>query len=170
MKDKPLETTFFGSNSHPLSLNQKSSTSDNSSRKTTSSIFLVYFSSISNNTHRFIQKIGVSNARIPVSLEENLKVNQPYVLVCPTYSGGGAHTSGAVPKQVIKFLNDPHNRSFCRAIIASGNTNFGNTYGLAGSVLSQKLGVPLLYTFEIAGTNSDIQKIQVILKNFWSKP
>lgn len=169
MKDKLLEIPFL-EHSQTLPSNQKSVTFDNSSRKTISSVFLVYFSSISNNTHRFIQKIGVPNARIPVNLEENLKINQPYVLVCPTYSGGGAHTSGAVPKQVIKFLNDSHNRSFCRAVIASGNTNFGNTYGLAGSVLSQKLGVPLLYTFEISGTNSDIQKIQTILKNFWSKP
>lgn len=170
MKDKPLETPFLVDNSQVLSLNQESPTFDNSLKQTISSIFLVYFSSISNNTHRFIQKIGVQNARIPVNLEESLKVNQPYVLVCPTYSGGGAHTSGAVPKQVIKFLNNSHNRSFCRAIIASGNTNFGNTYGLAGSVLSQKLGVPLLYTFEISGTSSDVQKIQAILKNFWSKP
>lgn len=170
MKNKPLEELFSADNAQTFSFDQEQVTFNNSSNEAISSIFLVYFSSISNNTHRFIQKIGVKNARIPVNLEESLKVNQPYVLVCPTYSGGGVHTSGAVPKQVIKFLNNSHNRSFCRAIIASGNTNFGNTYGLAGSVLSQKLGVPLLYTFEISGTSSDIQKIQAILKEFWSQP
>lgn len=34
--------------------------------------FLVYFSSISNNTHRFIQKLGFDNVRIPVEMEEKL--------------------------------------------------------------------------------------------------
>lgn len=169
MKSKFADSSSLADSSHSVLLNEKSATLKYNTTKTTSSVFLVYFSSISNNTHRFIQKIGVENARIPVDLEESLTVDRPYVLVCPTYSGGGNHTSGAVPKPVIKFLNNSHNRNFCKAIIASGNTNFGNTYGLAGSVLSQKLGVPLLYTFEISGTQSDIKKIQTVLEKFWSQ-
>ncbi len=34
-----------------------------------------------------------------------------YVLIVPTYGGG--NIKGAVPKQVIKFLNDRHNRGLC---------------------------------------------------------
>lgn len=123
----------------------------------------VYFSSVSNNTHRFVLKLGVESLRIPVErTEEELLVSRDYLLICPTYSGGGEHTSGAVPKQVIHFLNKIENRSHCRGIIAGGNTNFGNTYGLAGSVLAKKLNVPHLYTFEISGTIEDVERIKQI--------
>lgn len=129
----------------------------------------VYFSSVSNNTHRFVLKLGFESLRIPVELDESLIVSRDYILICPTYSGGGEHTSGAVPKQVIRFLNKIENRSYCRGIIAGGNTNFGNTYGLAGTVLAKKLNVPLLYTFEISGTTEDVSRIQLIIRKIWGK-
>lgn len=130
-------------------------------------IFIVYFSSISNNTHRFILKTGFENKRIPIDLEESITVDNEYVLICPTYSGGGEFSAGAVPKQVIKFLNNKHNRDFCRGVIASGNTNFGDTFALAGTVLSSKLSVPLLYQFELLGTKDDVTNVQKILTQFW---
>lgn len=132
-------------------------------------IHVVYFSSISNNTHRFIQKLEVNNSRIPYNLEEELVINCEYVLVTPSYSGGGEFKSGAVPKQVIKFLNNKQNRDFCRGVIASGNTNFGNTFAMAGPILSKKLNVPLLYQFELLGTKNDVAIIKSTLVNFWTK-
>ena len=49
---------------------------------------LVYFSSVSENTHRFVQKLGVPATRIP--LHGCIEVDEPYVLVLPTYGGGRA--------------------------------------------------------------------------------
>ncbi|AVN64591.1 MULTISPECIES: class Ib ribonucleoside-diphosphate reductase assembly flavoprotein NrdI [Mesoplasma] len=137
--------------------------------KPTGEVHVVYFSSISNNTHRFIQKLSVKNSRIPYELEEEINVDSDYVLITPTYSGGGEFTSGAVPKQVIKFLNKENNRNYCRGVIASGNTNFGNTFAMAGPILSKKLNVPLLYQFELLGTQNDVEKINEILKEFWGE-
>ena len=66
---------------------------------------LVYFSSASENTHRFVQKLGLDAARIPLHrAEPPLRVTDPYVLLVPTYGGGSI--AGAVPKQVIRFLKD----------------------------------------------------------------
>ncbi|UVD81736.1 class Ib ribonucleoside-diphosphate reductase assembly flavoprotein NrdI [Mycoplasma iguanae] len=138
-------------------------------KKPTGSIFVVYFSSISNNTHRFIQKLGFDNARIPYELDQQLTIDQDYVLIVPTYSGGGDQKDGAVPKQVIQFLNNEKNRSFCRGVIASGNTNFGDTFAIAGPILSKKLNVPLLFQFELLGTASDVENIQKILADFWKQ-
>lgn len=135
----------------------------------TGDLFVVYFSSISNNTHRFVEKLQIKSARIPYSMDEEITVNQDYVLICPTYSGGGEFTTGAVPKQVIKFLNNEHNRKHCRGIVASGNTNFGDTFALAGPVLSKKLNVPLLYQFELLGTACDVKEIKQIFDDFWIK-
>ncbi|KNG79807.1 class Ib ribonucleoside-diphosphate reductase assembly flavoprotein NrdI [Mycoplasma sp. HU2014] len=129
--------------------------------------FVVYFSSISNNTHRFIQKLGIDNARIPYEIEQSISVNKDYVLCTPTYSGGGEHLEGAVPKQVIKFLNNPENRKYCRGVIASGNSNFGDTFGIAGPIISKKLNVPFLYQFELLGTQHDVSEITKILNKFW---
>ena len=97
-------------------------------------MLVVYFSSVTDNTHRFVQKLDLPNVRIPLRLkDEPLIVNEPYVLVCPTYGGGVSLTgenSRPVPRQVIRFLNNEHNRSFIRAVVAGGNSNFGADFGL----------------------------------------
>lgn len=130
--------------------------------------FLVYFSSTSENTHRFVGKLGIPAVRIPLRrTEAPVTVGREYVLVVPTYGGGAV--KGAVPKQVIAFLNDPHNRGLCRGVIASGNTNFGEAYGLAGDIIASKLGVPLLYRYELLGTPTDVARVKQGLEDFWQK-
>jgi len=124
-------------------------------------MLVVYFSSATGNTHRFVQKLGFPSARIPLRrTEEPLQVNEPYVLVCPTYGGGASishQNSRPVPKQVIKFLNDEHNRSLIRAVISGGNSNFGADFGKAGDVISAKCKVPYVYRFELLGNEDDIK-------------
>lgn len=129
---------------------------------------LVYFSSVSGNTKRFIEKLGRSATRIPLfAREQALHVDDPYVLVVPTYGGGDG--KGAVPKQVIRFLNDPHNRSLIRGVISAGNTNFGAAFGLAGDIIAAKTGVPHLYRFEVFGTPDDVRAVNDGLDAFWSQ-
>lgn len=129
---------------------------------------IVYFSSASGNTHRFVEKLGLSAKRIPLySSEAPLVVDQPYVLIVPTY-GGGPETK-AVPKQVIKFLNDENNRKLCRGVIAAGNTNFGEAYGIAGDIIARKLEVPHLYRFELFGTPDDVTAVKDGLEQFWKQ-
>ncbi|WP_047260632.1 class Ib ribonucleoside-diphosphate reductase assembly flavoprotein NrdI [Corynebacterium uterequi] len=133
---------------------------------------LVYFSSVSNNTHRFVQGLRYPGAGTPVRiplrphLEGMPRVHRPYVLVVPTYGGGNpAH---AIPQQVKDFLNDPTNRSFLRGVIASGNTNFGEDYCLAGRQITEKTRVPLLYCFELLGTPHDTSVVSEGLAKFWT--
>src|SRR5699024_11800880 len=66
--------------------------------------------------------------RVLFRSEPALLAHQPFVLITPTYGGGNGH--GAVPKQVIKFLNDERNRKHIRGVIGAGNTNFGQAYCL----------------------------------------
>lgn len=133
---------------------------------------LVYFSSVSENTHRFVQKLGLSATRIP--LHGRIAVNEPYVLVLPTYGGGRPSSNrlddaagGYVPKQVIAFLNDEHNRALLCGVIAAGNTNFGAEYGYAGNVVARKCSVPYLYRFELMGTDEDVNAVRAGLAEFW---
>ena len=129
---------------------------------------LVYFSSVSGNTHRFMQKLGLPAERIPLyPRDAPLQVTEPYVLVLPTYGGGDGN--GAVPKQVIRFLNDENNRMLLRGVIAAGNTNFGTAYGLAGDIIAAKCNVPQLYRFEVFGTPDDVNIVHEGLDSFWSE-
>ena len=131
---------------------------------------VVYFSSVSENTHRFVQKLGLPAIRIP--LKGAIEVDEPFVLILPTYGGGRAEgpdpEAGAyVPKQVIAFLNNEHNRSLLRGVIAAGNTNFGAEFCYAGDVVSRKCGVPYLYRFELMGTVDDVEAVRAGLNDFW---
>ncbi|WP_249975475.1 class Ib ribonucleoside-diphosphate reductase assembly flavoprotein NrdI [Vreelandella olivaria] len=129
---------------------------------------LVYFSTKSGNTHRFVEKLGVSAQRLPIHREEPIpRVKQPYILMTPTYGGG--EIKGAVPGQVIRFLNDEHNRHLLRGVIAAGNTNFGDAYGLAGRIIAQKCQVPLLYRFELLGTEDDVARVRKGVEEFWKR-
>ncbi|WP_426785444.1 class Ib ribonucleoside-diphosphate reductase assembly flavoprotein NrdI [Rahnella variigena] len=129
---------------------------------------LVYFSSSSENTHRFVGRTGLPAIRIPIDRQsEKLRVDTPYILVVPSYGGGSS--KGAVPTQVIRFLNDEHNRSLIRGVIAAGNTNFGAAYCIAGEIISQKCQVPYLYRFELLGTPEDVAKVRQGVTEFWQR-
>ncbi|MFC0674022.1 class Ib ribonucleoside-diphosphate reductase assembly flavoprotein NrdI [Brachybacterium hainanense] len=127
---------------------------------------LVYFSSVSENTKRFVDKLGIPAHRIPLRpRDEPLVMDQEFVLVVPTYGGGEGR--GAVPKQVIRFLNDERNRRLIRGVISAGNTNFGEGYCKAGDIIAAKCHVPHMYRFELLGTTRDVQQVTRGLEEFW---
>lgn len=123
---------------------------------------VIYFSSVTNMTHRFVTKLDASVHRIPLRRNEPaLKATQPYLLITPTY-GNGTPT-GAVPKQVIRFLNDPENRALLQGVVAGGNRNFGVGYAAAGRVVSHKCDVPWWGSFELMGMPDDVDRVQELL-------
>ncbi|MFW0786688.1 class Ib ribonucleoside-diphosphate reductase assembly flavoprotein NrdI [Gordonia sp. CPCC 206044] len=138
-------------------------------KRAASDPLVVYFSSVSENTHRFVEKLGMRSVRIPVLDDPGgFTVDEPFVLICPTYGGGKASgaSGGFVPKQVIKFLNNQHNRSLIRGVIAAGNTNFGEEFCFAGDIISRKCAVPYLYRFELMGTADDVDRVRAGLADF----
>ncbi|NLE79249.1 MAG: class Ib ribonucleoside-diphosphate reductase assembly flavoprotein NrdI [Rhodococcus sp.] len=134
---------------------------------------LVYFSSASENTRRFVERLDMPAHRIPLhDREGTFEVHEPYVLIVPTYGGGTTVTgrdTSFVPKQVIRFLNNEHNRALIRGVIAAGNTNFGDSYCFAGDIISRKCQVPYLYRFELMGTAEDVERVRAGLAQFWGR-
>ena len=124
---------------------------------------LVYFSSASENTARFVagcrlQDEGINVYRIPLrAADPALNVREPYVI------------KKAVPIQVKRFLNDPANREWIRGVIASGNTNFGEAYCAAGDIISAKCHVPYLYRYELMGTPEDTAAVRKGLVRFFTE-
>lgn len=130
---------------------------------------ILFYSSRSGNTARFVDRLGLAASRIPVEPDAPMPApDRRFVLICPTYADGQGR--GAVPKQVIRFLNAPENRALLVGVIASGNRNFGATYALAGRIISEKCNVPLLYRFELAGTETDITRVRAGLDRLGTEP
>lgn len=125
---------------------------------------IVYWSSPSENTHRFVQKLGLTNV---LRITENQTVNAEYVIITPTYGGGHKDDPDTVPKPVQKFLEA--NKFLLRGVIAAGNTNFGQGFCAAGKAISEKYKVPFLYRFELAGTETDVENVRNGLRVFWKE-
>ena len=127
-------------------------------------MLIVYFSSATGNTKRFVDKVGLPARRIPLHRRDGkLRVEEPYVLICPTYGGGASlshKNTKPVPPQVIRFLNDERNRGLLRGVIAAGNSNFGTDFCRAGDVISAKCNVPYLYRFELMGAEGDASHVR----------
>ena len=129
---------------------------------------VVYFSSISGNTHKFVEKLHARTQRLPLRTgEDTLVVQEPYVLCVPTY--GKPEGAGNVPPQVVKFLNVEENSRNMVGVIGAGNTNFGPLFGIAADIVSAKCDVPVLFKFELMGTPSDVDKVNEGLEEFWKQ-
>lgn len=125
---------------------------------------VVYFSSVSEYTKRFVEKLNIPSVRIPLRprVEKMPELSEDSVLILPTY-GAGPRTK-AVPKQVIEFLKNPTNREHIKGVIGTGNTNFFDSYGLAADIVASKLGVPVLYKLEMFGVDEDVERVSELLK------
>ena len=118
---------------------------------------IVYFSSKTGNTRRFVEKLGFENS---VAITPNLIVNEPFILVTGTYARNDG--TGAVHPSVIKFLNN--NKDHIKGVVAGGNRNFGHHFAFAGDVISYKCKVELLYKFELFGNDTDVEKTIIKIK------
>jgi protein involved in ribonucleotide reduction len=89
-----------------------------------------------------------------------VEISSPYILFIPTYAANDGR--GAIPKSIVKFLNNQNNRTLLKGIVASGNKNFGSNFCLAGDLISNKCDVPVLYRYELRGTQHDVTNVMDI--------
>lgn len=52
-------------------------------------------------------------------------------------------------------------------MLGAGNTNFGPLFCVAAEKVAAKCQVPLLYKFELMGTDEDVEKVTQGLEEFW---
>lgn len=122
------------------------------------SIKLIYFTTESKNTFNFVNRLtDFESIRIPE--DGSIIINTPYVLVFPSYGGG--KDKGSVPTPVIKFIMNAENQKNIIGIIGSGDRNYGDKFCIGARILSKKLQVPLLYEYEIRGTDVDIENVKL---------
>lgn len=118
---------------------------------------IVYFTTKTGNTKRFVNKLEYDNV---YPIVPDLIVEQPFILVLGTYARNDG--TGAVPPQVINFLNK--NRRLIRGVVAGGNRNFGKHFAFAGDVVADKCKTELLHKFELFGNDDDVEKVRTIIE------
>ena len=137
--------------------------------------FLIYYSGPTENTHKFVEKLGFPAMRLPANIKSagGLIFPMDHVLLTPTYErmivrGPKAGTYSYVPQQVTAFYKNEKHREALRGVIGMGNKNFFTDYARAGREVSYNLNVPALCNVELAGTEEDITKVQEGLTKFWN--
>lgn len=99
-----------------------------------------------------------------LNIEDTLKIEmgnesteEEYILF--TYTDG----YGDVPSEVDDFMASS---TKIKAVIASGDTGYGEAFCGSGDKIAQQYNVPCLYKVENDGTEEDIAKIKEIIMNF----
>ncbi|WP_028399345.1 class Ib ribonucleoside-diphosphate reductase assembly flavoprotein NrdI [Ectobacillus panaciterrae] len=105
----------------------------------------IVYDSMTGNVKRFIHKLGMPAMQI----REDLVMDEEFILV--TYTTG----FGNVPERVEKFLE--RNHSCLKGVSASGNRNWGDSFGASADRISNQYNVPIVSKFELSGTSKDIQ-------------
>lgn len=117
---------------------------------------VAYYSTPSGNTRRFVERLGV--AAHAINANDTTVMEEPFVLVCPTYNG-------RVPAPVVQFLNQPANRGLLRGVVGAGSRNFGADFARAARTVSHRCAVPVLHVFELTGLPEDVAIVRAGLEN-----
>lgn len=116
--------------------------------------------SLSGNCRDFVNRLNFPEDSI-IELTVNSFVpklnDEKYILIVPTYDP-------PLTDVLFDFLDENVSNN-CIGIIGSGNRNFGEVgYIYTAKDLSKKYNIPVIYDFEYAGLESDIQSVTQILK------
>lgn len=123
---------------------------------------IVYFTSKTGNTAKFVDKLKLASTMIT----KGLIINEPFVLFVPTYASRDG--KGSVAKPIINFLNEIKNRSNLTSVVGFGNRSFGENFAIGSEVVSLKCSVPLIHKVELFGTMDDIEIVKERIGKLWT--
>lgn len=121
---------------------------------------IYFYSSKSENTLRFVNKVNLPAVRLP--LRKNDPMPMPiadYILITPTFGAG--KIAGSIPPMVKQFINETRG-AHCVGLVGGGNTTFG-AYCTAADLISQKLQIPVYQKFEVLGLPSDVEEFRQLI-------
>lgn len=89
--------------------------------------------------------------------------SDPFVIFLPTYLEGGdgveTGTTEVLTTPLRDYMSYQNNYKQCLGVIGSGNRNFNEQYCLTAKQYSEQFDFPVLDTFELRGTQKDIERI-----------
>lgn len=123
---------------------------------------IYYYSSASGLVQRFAGHLNRDVRDLSDHDVRNSVTDGPWVLLTPSYKAGNG-ANDTLPKAVLRFLASPQNRRHMVGVIGSGNRNFGEHYQAAARQIAQRSGRPMLFEFELSGTQEDVARCREIL-------
>lgn len=133
----------------------------------------ILFTSIEGNTRAFIEKLkkyvqahhpnDIIRAKEISDADPFDEEKEDYFVFVPTYLDGGNGIDNGVKELMTNALGEyidyDQNASHCLGIIGSGNRNFNQQFCLTARRYAQQFNVPFLDTYELRGTDDDVQRI-----------
>lgn len=136
----------------------------------------VIYISLSGNTTSFVERLAEHmalwhNVKIKATNVYELVKNDvafsvesdPFVIFLPTYLEGGdgveTGTTEVLTTPLRDYMSYQNNYKQCLGVIGSGNRNFNEQYCLTAKQYSEQFSFPILDTFELRGTQKDIERI-----------
>lgn len=136
----------------------------------------VIYISLSGNTASFVKRLSehmalwhdvTIKATNVYDLVKNdvafLVESDPFVIFLPTYLEGGdgveTGTTEVLTTPLRDYMSYQNNYKQCLGVIGSGNRNFNEQYCLTAKQYSEQFRFPVLDTFELRGTQKDIERI-----------
>ncbi|AFT81115.1 class Ib ribonucleoside-diphosphate reductase assembly flavoprotein NrdI [Leuconostoc carnosum] len=136
----------------------------------------VLYASTEGNTISFVEKLkSITEAngdefssRLIGDETDYANETEPYIAIVPTYLNGGTGTGPEVTEIFTNALGDyisfGRNSAYLKGIVGSGNRNFNVQFNLTGLRYAQKFGVPMLFAYELRGSQFDAEKVYNIIK------
>lgn len=105
---------------------------------------LIAYYSKTGNTRRFVDKLDQS----AVEITPGLTLEQPFVLVTPTYN------FGQVPEEVVEFIKFNHTNML--GVVGTGNIVWAQNFAKSADIISRQFSVPIIRKIELSGTAQDV--------------
>lgn len=112
----------------------------------------IVYASRTGNVESLLDKLGIQDTtKIEMGTET---VEGEYILF--TYTDG----YGDIPTEVNDFIES---NTSIKAVVASGDTGYGEAFCGSGDKIAKQYNVPCLYKVENDGTDEDVEKIKEAL-------
>ncbi len=107
---------------------------------------------ITGNVKDFIERVDMNSHEINPTNPFH-EVSEDYIVVVPSYEN-------MITEEVSDFIDYKGNREHLLGFASSGNLNFDDLYCVNAKELSAKYSKPLIFTFEYAGTDKDLENFK----------
>ncbi|MCR8968580.1 class Ib ribonucleoside-diphosphate reductase assembly flavoprotein NrdI [Facklamia sp. 7083-14-GEN3] len=118
----------------------------------------IVFISLTGQTRRFVEKLSVDYQLELDDMTCDTIVNQPYLLIVPTYQE-------LVRDLVDDFFENEVNRQNCRGVVGAGNLNFAQLFCFTAKDISRDYQIPLIHKLEFQGNEADVSYIKEVIDN-----
>lgn len=125
-------------------------------------IDVYFYSSSSGMVRLFAERLGRPVHDLAEREVRRSVPSGPWVLLTPSYKTGNVDND-TIPEPVRRFLGNAETRRRLVGVMGSGNRNFGEHYQAACRQIAKVSGRPVLFEFELQGTQWDVEDARRIL-------